>query len=140
LIGHSAGCAVVLAAAEQLPPDTIDRIVLLAASVCANYDLRPALRASTGGIDAFHSDQDRWVLGLGVRVFGTTEAGCNVAAGKDGFPPVITPPADATLYGRLRQHPWNPVTQWSGHDGSHHGHHEVDFLKAYVLPLLLATD
>src|SRR5689334_240862 len=27
LIGHSAGCAVVLAAAEMLPPDSVDRIV-----------------------------------------------------------------------------------------------------------------
>jgi pimeloyl-ACP methyl ester carboxylesterase len=29
LVGHSAGCAVVLAAAEVLPPDGVDRIVLL---------------------------------------------------------------------------------------------------------------
>jgi len=139
LIGHSAGCAVVLAAAEQLPPDSIDRIVLLAASVCANYDLRPALRASKG-IDAYHSEQDRWVLGFGVRVFGTTEPGCKVAAGKSGFTPVISTPADAALYGRLRQHPWNETVQWSGHDGSHSGQHEADFLKAYVLPILLSAD
>ena len=33
LVGHSAGCAVVLAAAEALPPGGVERIVLLAPSV-----------------------------------------------------------------------------------------------------------
>ena len=45
LVGHSAGSAVILAAAEALPPDSVDRIILLAPSVSMSYDLRPALRA-----------------------------------------------------------------------------------------------
>jgi pimeloyl-ACP methyl ester carboxylesterase len=136
LVGHSAGCAVVLAAAAELPPDSVDRIILLSASVCTAYDLRPALRASRGGIDAFHSEKDRWVLGFGIRIFGTTEEGCRTAAGRVGFTPVITAPADAALYSRLRQHPWDPAVAWSGNDGGHYGTHEVEFLRAYVLPLM----
>jgi pimeloyl-ACP methyl ester carboxylesterase len=47
LLGHSAGCAVVLAAAERLPADSVDRLILLVPSVCVSYDLHPALRRSS---------------------------------------------------------------------------------------------
>jgi pimeloyl-ACP methyl ester carboxylesterase len=140
LVAHSAGCAVALAAAEQLPPNTVDRIVLLAPSVCQNYDLRPALRTARISIDVFYSSEDRWILGLGMRLFGTTERECSIAAGRYGFAPVIACPADADLYGKLRQHPWDPVVQWSGHDGGHFGNNQPDFMRAYVLPLLLSDN
>jgi pimeloyl-ACP methyl ester carboxylesterase len=136
LVGHSAGCAVVLAAAEVLPPGGVDRIVLLAPSVCTAYDLRPALRAARCGIDVFYSSRDRLVLGLGVGIVGTAEHACRTAAGQYGFTPVLASPADAALYGQLRQHPWDPVVQWSGNDGGHYGSNQADFLRAYVLPLL----
>jgi pimeloyl-ACP methyl ester carboxylesterase len=137
LVGHSAGCAVVLAAAELLPPDGVDRLVLLAPSVCVTYDLRPALRAARGGIDSFHSGEDRLILGLAVDIVGTAEGGCREAAGRCGFTPVIACPADAALYGKLRQHPWAPVVAWSGHAGGHYGSNQPGFLRAYVLPLLV---
>ena len=138
LVGHSAGCAVVLSAAERLPTDAVDGLVLLAPSVCASYDLRPALRTVRCGIDVFHSAEDRVILGLGMQVVGTSDHGCRTAAGQCGFRPVIACPADAALYGRLRQHPWLPAVAWSGHDGGHYGSNQPDFLRAYVLPLLLA--
>ena len=72
LIGHSAGCAVVLAALDQLPPDSIDRAILLAPSVCVSYDLRPALRAARG-IDVFYSGEDRWILGACMWLVGTAD-------------------------------------------------------------------
>jgi pimeloyl-ACP methyl ester carboxylesterase len=137
LIGHSAGCAVVLAAAELLPPDSVDRIILLAPSVCEAYDLRPALRTARCGIDVFHSSQDRVILGLGMQVFGTADHGCHTAAGRNGFTPTIASPADAALYVKLRQHPWDPAVEWTGHSGGHYGNNEAAFLQAYVLPLLL---
>jgi pimeloyl-ACP methyl ester carboxylesterase len=137
LIGHSAGGAILLAAADLLPPDSVDRIILLSPSVCRTADLRPALRASRCGIDVFHSDRDRWILGLGMRIFGTTERNCREAAGKYGFTPQIASPADAAIYSRLRQHPWDPVVAWSGHAGGHFGNNQSQFLRAYVLPLLV---
>jgi pimeloyl-ACP methyl ester carboxylesterase len=137
LVGHSAGCAVVLAAAELLPPDGVDRLVLLAPSVCVTYDLRPALCAARGGIDSFHSGEDRLILGLAIDVVGTAEGCCWEAAGRYGFTPVIACPADAALYGRLRQHPWSPDVAWSGHAGGHYGNNRPGFLRAYVLPLLV---
>jgi pimeloyl-ACP methyl ester carboxylesterase len=136
LLGYSSGSAVVLPAAEVLPPDSVDRIVLLAPSVCATYDLRPALRSARCGIDVFHSSRDRLVLGLGMRVIGTADRGCRTAAGQYGFTPVVAGPADAALYGKLRQHPWDPVVEWSGNTGGHYGSNQAGFLRAYVLPLL----
>ena len=138
LIGHSAGCAVVLAAAEMLPPDSVDRIILLAPSVCETYDLRPALHTARCGIDVFYSSKDRVILGVGMRIFGTADRRCRTAAGRYGFTPILACPADAALYGRLRQHPWDPVVEWTGHRGGHYGNNEAAFLRAYVVPLLLS--
>ena len=137
LVGHSAGCAVVLCAAEGLPPGSVDRIILLAPSVCTRYDLRPALRTARGGIDAFTSEEDRVVLGLGIQIVGTADRCCRTAAGQYGFTPVIDCPADAALYQGLRQHPWDPVVAWSGHGGGHYGSNQAGYLRAYVLPLLV---
>ena len=71
LVGHSAGSAVVLIAAESTPPGVIERVVLLAPSVSSCYDLRPAL--SRTRIDAFSSRADWVILGLNMRLFGTTD-------------------------------------------------------------------
>lgn len=139
LIGHSAGCAVVLAAAERLPADSLDRIILLAPSVCVSYDLRPALLTVRCGIDVFYSDQDNVILGLGMLIVGTSDHCCRTAAGQYGFSPFSTCPADAALYAKLRQHPWDPVVAWSGHSGGHYGSNQAGFLRAYVLPLLVAN-
>jgi pimeloyl-ACP methyl ester carboxylesterase len=136
LIGHSAGCAVVLAAAEMLPPDSVDRIILLAPSVCVDYDLRRALCTSRCGIDTFCSQRDRLVLGLGMRLVGTADRCGPTAAGQCGFVPVITCPTDAALYAKLREHPWSPDVAWTGNSGGHNGSSKASFLRAYVVPLL----
>jgi pimeloyl-ACP methyl ester carboxylesterase len=135
LAGHSAGNAVVLAAAERFPPDTVDRIVLLAPSVSPGYDLRAALASSREGIDAFISDHDRIVLDFAMRVVGTADRRWGPAAGRVGFRPVVCTPTDAALYTRLRQHSWDPVVSWTGHEGGHYGNNRCAFLSAYVLPL-----
>jgi pimeloyl-ACP methyl ester carboxylesterase len=136
LLGQSAGGAVVLAAAEALPPGSIDRIILLSPSVCTGRDLRPALAASRAGIDHFYSNNDRWVLGLGMRIVGTTEGDCRVAAGRVGFTPIIHNSVDAALYAKLRQHAWDANAAGADHDGRHFGNLEPRFLREYVLPLL----
>jgi pimeloyl-ACP methyl ester carboxylesterase len=138
LAAHSAGNAVVLAAAERLPPNTVDRIVLLAPSVSPGYDLRPALASSREGIDAFCSDRDRFVLDVCMRIVGTADGGRGPAAGRVGFRPVVCNPGDAALYTRLRQHTWHPTVSWTGHAGGHYGNNRACFVSAYVLPLFLS--
>jgi pimeloyl-ACP methyl ester carboxylesterase len=137
LIGHSAGCAVVLAAAEHLSPDSLNRVILLAPSVSTSYDLRPALRTALDGIEVFHSEDDVFVLGFGIGLVGTADGASTVAAGQAGFSPIIQSPSDAVLYQRLHQHPWGEAVNWSGNSGGHFGNHETTYLRAYVLPLLL---
>ena len=137
LMGHSAGCGVVLVAAENLPPNTVERIVLLAPAVSAKHDLRPALRSSCQGIDAFTSHRDWACLGLGTLLFGTTDRyWMSGAAGKIGFKPMLACPEDAVLYAKLRQYPWNPSLMWMGHNGGHYGSYQPAFLARFVLPLL----
>ncbi len=136
-LGHSAGTAVVLEAAELLPAGSMDRIVLLAPSVSADYDLRPALCCAREGIDVFTSSRDWWYLGFGVTLTGTADGRwLTPAAGRVGFRPVVQNLGDAALYAKLQQHPWDPCVAWAGHLGGHYGSHRPEYLRAYVLPLL----
>src|SRR5262249_20780314 len=96
LVGYSAGCAVVLAAAEHLPPDTLDRIVLLAPAVSPCHDLRAALLSARRGVDAFTSERDWLVLGVGTTLAGTPDGGRGPSAGQTGFRSALSP-ADAHL-------------------------------------------
>lgn len=139
LVGHSAGSGVVLAALEVLPPDSVERVVLLAPAVAADYDMRPALRACRKGIDVIYSTRDWFYLGLGTAILGTADGcqGCD-AAGRTGFRPILQTPDDCRLYRRLRQHPWHPSLETVGNFGGHYSCYNPGYLRIYVLPLLTA--
>ncbi len=137
LVGHSAGCGVALRAAENLPPHTLERIVLLAPAVSSKHDLRPALRSTCQGIDVFISNHDWCLLGLGTMLTGTTDRCWTArAAGKIGFQPIVAGPEDEALYSKLRQYPWDSSLNWTGHKGGHYGAYQPGFLRTFVLPLL----
>jgi pimeloyl-ACP methyl ester carboxylesterase len=138
LVGHSAGCAVVLAAVESLPAGTVDRVVLLAPALSADYDLRPALGGVRCSVDVFCSQRDWFYLGLGTTVIGTTDRRWNAASGRVGFRLSGQSPEDVALYAKLRQHPWHPCLAWTGNLGGHYGAYQPAFLRAYVLPLFQA--
>jgi hypothetical protein len=135
-LSHSAGSAVVLAAADELPPGSLERIILLAPAVSADYNLRPALRAARKGIDVFYSERDTLTLGLGVTLLGTTDRRWAAAAGRTGFNVCADAPEDAVLYRKLRQHPWDPSVIWTGNNGGHYATYQPCYLRYYVLPLL----
>jgi pimeloyl-ACP methyl ester carboxylesterase len=137
LLAHSAGSLVALTAAEQLPPDSLEKIVLLAPAVSSTYDLRPALLSARRGIDVFTSERDVLVLGAGVGVVGTTDRRWSAAAGRVGFELVGSTPEDVALYARLRQYPWDPGVAWTGNTGGHFDTYETRFFEAYVLPVLV---
>jgi pimeloyl-ACP methyl ester carboxylesterase len=136
VVAHSAGCAVALYATETLPPDSIHRLILLAPSVSAGYDIRPALWSAREGVDVFCSKKDWVALGFVTRVVGTTDRAWAKAAGRHGFHPPGLDQAEST---RLRQHFWTPELAWTGHTGGHHGMHNPAFLHAYVFPLIGAV-
>jgi pimeloyl-ACP methyl ester carboxylesterase len=137
LIGHSAGAAVVLEAAEHLPPGTLEHIILLAPAVSYKHDLRPALASACRGIDVFISERDWGCLGVLVFLTGTTDRVRTLAAGRVGFRPVTHGPEDEVLYTRLRQYAWNPTHVCLGHTGGHYGCYKPAYLRTFVLPLLL---
>jgi pimeloyl-ACP methyl ester carboxylesterase len=136
LVGHSAGCAVVAAAAEWLPPDGVDGIVLLAPALSQGYDLRPVLRCARQRVDVFYSEHDWVYLGLFTSLIGTSDRHWTAASGRYGFLPPAGEPGDFALARRLRQHPWQPGYAATGNRGGHYGIYQPDFLRCYVLPLL----
>jgi pimeloyl-ACP methyl ester carboxylesterase len=140
LVGHSAGCAVVLAAVEALPPGSIDRIVFLAPAVSADHDLRPALACARRGVDVFYSRSDLLYLGVVIGILGNADHSGTSAAGRVGFQPDLANPGDEALYAKLRQYPWDPCLEWTGNMGGHYGAYQPGYLRAAVLPLLLPDD
>jgi hypothetical protein len=135
VVGYSSGAGVALTAAEMLPPNTMDCMVLLSPSVAARRDLRAPLRACREGIDSFHSEWD--VISLVLTAMGMADGFGLPVAGRYGFTPVIESPQDQELYQRLRQHCWGGPAAWGGHNGSHFGFVNCDFLRVQVVPLLL---
>ena len=135
LVGHSAGAAVVLAAAERLPPGSVDRIVLLAPAVSAGYDLAPALRCAREGVDSFHSPRDG-VLSTFVVAFGTADRRWQASGGWFGFHPPAAHVGEEDLSAKLRQHPWSAYLRQSGNFGGHFRSCSIGHLREQVLPLI----
>jgi pimeloyl-ACP methyl ester carboxylesterase len=137
LVGHSAGAALVLAAAERLPAGSVERVVLLSAAVSPDYDLRPALRAARREVVSFHSTLDRVFLDWGTRLFGTADRVYGPSAGLDGFrvPAGLGEP-DRALYARLVQVPWRPQRLLGLHGGLHHSTTSPGFLAVQLGPWL----
>jgi pimeloyl-ACP methyl ester carboxylesterase len=137
LVGKSGGAGLVLAAAEQLPGGSVERIILLSAAVSPNYDLRPAFRAARGEIISFHCRYDQFILGWGTSYFGTADRIYGPSAGLHGFNvPGYLSPEDRALYDRLVQIPWNTTMILEGHFGNHVGSSFPAFVGQEVAPWL----
>jgi pimeloyl-ACP methyl ester carboxylesterase len=137
LAGHSAGSMVVLSATEFLPPQTLEHIVLLAPSVSTVYDIRPALRSVRGTVEVHYSREDWVYLGFCTRVLGCADRVRADASGRVGFELCIESDQDAALLPRLVQHPWQPAFRELGNDGGHFGAYQLEYLRTFVLPVLL---
>jgi pimeloyl-ACP methyl ester carboxylesterase len=137
LVGHSAGSLVVLSAAEMLPPDTIDHIILLSPSVSAQYDIRPALRCTRCTVEVHFSQKDWVFLGIWTGLLGCADRRHCVASGRVGFRTQLDSPADAHLRPKLVQHAWNPSFISLGNYGGHYGGYQPEYLRERVLPVLL---
>jgi hypothetical protein len=137
VIGHSAGCAVILSACDLLPMDAVDRVILLAPSVSTGYDIRPTLWSAKEGVDVFCSTKDWVALGFVIRVVGTTDKfWSGSAAGRWGFQLKGASGFADLEASRLRQHFWTPEVAWTGHTGGHHGMHAPAFIQTFLLPLM----
>lgn len=137
LIGHSSGTHVILLAASMLPPKTVDRIILTGASVSYNFDLRPALSASKGGIDSFWSPDDGLLLWVEDEIGTADRKRKTPCAGRVGFAQIPPQVSGWNLYRNLRQYKWDPfANRFNNKCGSHFGWTQIRFLQCYVVPML----
>jgi pimeloyl-ACP methyl ester carboxylesterase len=140
LAGFSSGTRVVLEAGKRLPPNSVDRIILLGSAVSYFADLGPALTASRDGLDNFYNYRDG-ALELGVAIKGSADGYRAPQGGRIGFwLPSKASPAYPLYQQKLRQYPYQSTIEWTGHYGHHRGWVEYAFIQAYVLPLLDASE
>jgi hypothetical protein len=139
LYSHSAGCAVAAKALEALPPGVVERAILLAPALSANYDVVPLLERVNRGLHVFYSRQDWCYLGVCTYMVGTADRHFGCCSGRVGFRP---DPAhlDPALAAKLFQHPWQPEDRALGNNGGHYGGYQPPYLRAYVIPLLVESD
>jgi hypothetical protein len=137
IIAKSGGTGLSLFALESLPPNSVERVILLSAAVSPTYDLRPALRASRLGIVSFHSHYDQFILNWGTRHFGTADRYYGPSAGLHGFEvPQQLDEEGSALYDKLTQIPWNSRMLWEGNNGGHLGSGSTTFITQEVMPWL----
>ena len=140
LMGLSAGTAVAIFTLEALPPGvTVDNVVLLGASIGADYNLTNALRHVSNRLYVFTSESDA-ILNFAVPALGTADrqAGTVPAAGLSGF----YMPAGATqetrrLYSKVTNIAWRASFEKDGDWGGHTDTTYPRFVRDYIAPLIL---
>jgi pimeloyl-ACP methyl ester carboxylesterase len=127
LIGHSAGCGVVLGALSQ-SQRTVSDVVLIAPSVSPTYPIAASASHVSGNIHVFVSSLDTVFLKWRTGNFGTYDAVRTPAAGYAGFAKPLPP--------RVVEHQYDESWKALGNDGGHMGGVAEAFVRAQVLPLL----
>ncbi|HMB96066.1 MAG TPA: alpha/beta hydrolase [Tepidisphaeraceae bacterium] len=130
LVGHSAGCGVILGALPKISAVHVERVVLLAPSVSPSYDLHPAIQKVDRQLHAFYSEQDTVFLKWRDSHFGTYDRVKTPAAGYAGF--AGNYPADKVV-----QHRYDDRWRELGNNGGHFGTLSDRFVHEVVAPLLV---
>lgn len=142
LAGLSAGCAVVLYALEELPPEvSVDQVILLSPSVSADFDLNPALKHVRGRIYAFTSERDLVLKELAAN--SVSADGRKVGqdlAGVRGFHLPGQSPAELAYGGKVRNISWRPEFARYGHNGGHTDVVATPFVRQFVAPLVVPAE
>jgi pimeloyl-ACP methyl ester carboxylesterase len=129
LVGHSAGCGVILGGLAMSRGANARVVILLAPSVSPGYDLAPALANVGGAMHVFHSTEDDLFLRWRTSTFGTYDDVRTAAAGNVGF---------TTTHPKLVQHPYDGAWRAIGNDGSHDGALARAFVTKVISPLCAA--
>jgi pimeloyl-ACP methyl ester carboxylesterase len=145
LIGHSGGGGVAVLATEMLPrEEPVSSVILLAAAISPQHDLREALQRTQYGIFNYYSELDVF-LRAGTTFAGTIDREHAQAAGGVGFSqpcgtgvsPVTWTDEDKSLYARkLHQIKWDPEMRWAANYGGHMDWTRRPFVKTYLAPLV----
>lgn len=140
LMGLSAGTAVAVFTLEALPQDCqVDNVVLLGASIGADYDLTKALTRVRGRMYVFTSDNDA-ILNFAVPLAGTADrqSGSVASAGLNGFmlPPGATMET-RRLYSKVTNIAWRASFESDGDWGGHTDTTQPRFVRDHIAPLVL---
>jgi pimeloyl-ACP methyl ester carboxylesterase len=137
LIAFSGGAAIAVFACERLRGrGRLETLALICPAMSPDYNLAPALRSVTRCY-ALISQRDRLILGIGTRLFGTTDRKFSAGAGKVGFRiPAGAASEEIRTYDRLRLIRWTPSLKALDHHGGHMGWGQVPLLRRH-LPALL---
>ena len=104
LVGHSAGCGVILGALGQTQT-RVANVVLLSPSVSPGYDLVPAVAKIGGRLQVYFSDKDTTFLRWRTSHFGTYDRVYTPAAGNCGFDLSHTPSRNSYAYRAIQLPP-----------------------------------
>lgn len=140
LMGLSAGTAVAVFTLEALPAGCqVDNVVLLGASIGADYNLTKALRRVMGRVYVFTSESDA-ILNFAVPALGTADrqAGTVPAAGLEGFYlPAGASPETRRLYAKVTNIAWRASFEKDGDYGGHTDTTYPRFVRDYIAPLVM---
>lgn len=137
LTAFSGGAGIAVFACEHLADKgVVDTLLLGCPALSPSYNLAPALRA-VRRCYALISHRDRFLLGIGTAIFGTTDRRFGSAAGRFGFSfPPGAGPTDLRVYERLGQIQWIPSLRADKHYGGHTGWVSTAFLRRHLVPIL----
>lgn len=140
ILAFSGGAGIATFACERLAGrGLIETLILIAPALSPTYNLGPALRA-VQRCYVLVSHLDRWILGLGTRIFGTMDRQRSPSAGYCGFEmPQDLPSQDADAYDRCRVIDWTPAMLRDGNHGGHVGWVSTSFLRAHLVDLIRGT-
>jgi pimeloyl-ACP methyl ester carboxylesterase len=137
LLAYSGGAGIGVFACEALKDrQIIETLVLACPAMSIEYNLAPALRAVKRCYN-LASHKDKWVLGLGTRIFGTTDRRFSASGGMSGFRiPADASEADRESYQRMREIHWDDTLLAEGHPGGHTSWATTRFLSRHLTPIL----
>lgn len=142
LIGHSAGAGMALFMLEELPPKTVDSVILMAAAVSRQFDVKRLLDRTRLGIWNFYSPIDLPAVGIGTLLFGTMDRRHAISAGALGFQTAANQEqyegeseSGSTPGPRLNQICFCPRMIKSWNFGGHFGWTNAVFVQHHVAPI-----
>jgi alpha-beta hydrolase superfamily lysophospholipase len=130
IVAKSAGSAVALMSLVDLPPESVERVILLSPAVSPSFNLDQVLHAVRRDLVSFWSPLDLLFLGWGTMLFGTADGVRGKSAGLTGFK------TNGDPIEKLKQIKWQPSMMKFFNFGDHWGTSMPPFIRHYVLPLV----
>jgi pimeloyl-ACP methyl ester carboxylesterase len=128
IVGYSGGGGIAALAIESLPDDVrIDRLILVAPAISADYDFATSLLPHVKDYVVNFSSEKDLQVGLGTRWFGTIDGIKSPSAGFAGFT------ADDE---RIVEWHWSSVDRRLGHRGNHVSYLGRRWQEQVLLPAL----